>query len=123
MVLGVQGLAPYWFEVDVAAFVSEHGEFSTRLEAEVDLFLTQRLILQPRAEVNLAAQHVSSAGVGSGLNSAEAGLRLRYEVRREFAPYVGFSWQRKFGETADLARGQGEEPLRWSLVAGAKFWF
>lgn len=122
-VLGVQGLAPYWFEVDAAAFVSDDGDLSARLEAEIDLFLTQRLILQPRAEINLAAQDVSDYGIGSGVSTAEAGLRLRYEIRRRFAPYIGISWRRKFGDTADFAREAGEDRVRWSLLAGVRLWF
>jgi copper resistance protein B len=116
-------LAPYWFEVDAAAFVSDDGDLSARLEAEIDLFLTQRLILQPRAEINLAAQDVSDYGIGSGVSTAEAGLRLRYEIRRRFAPYIGISWRRKFGDTADFAREAGEDRVRWSLLAGVRLWF
>jgi len=122
-VLGIQGLAPQWFEIDAAAFVSDDGDLSARLEAEYDLFLTQRLILQPRAEMNLAAQDVSSYGVGSGVSTVQAGLRLRYEVRRQFAPYVGISWRRKLGDTADFAREAGDDVGVLSLVAGVRLWF
>ena len=122
-VLGVQGLAPYWLEVDAAAFVSEDGDLSARVEAEYDLFLTQRLILQPRAEMNLAAQDVSDYGIGSGVSTVEAGLRLRYEFRRQFAPYVGVAWLGRFGETADLAQRHGEQRNAWSVLGGVRFWF
>lgn len=122
-VLGVQGLAPQWFEIDAAAFVSDEGDVSARLEAEYDLLLTQRLILQPRAELNFAVQDVSSYGVGSGVSTVEAGLRLRYEIRRQFAPYVGISWRRKLGDTADFARETGEDVGVLSLVAGVRLWF
>lgn len=122
-VLGVQGLAPYWFEVDAAAFISDDGDVSARVEVEYELLLTQRLILQPRAELNFAIQGVPENGVGSGLSSAEMGLRLRYEIKREFAPYVGVSWERAVGETADFARADGEDPSRVSFVAGLRLWF
>lgn len=122
-VLGVQGLAPQWFEVDAAAFVSDEGDISARLEAEYDLLLTQRLILQPRAELDVAVQDVSGYGVGSGLGRVAAELRLRYEIRREFAPYVGISWRRKLGDTADFAREAGEDVGVLSLVAGVRLWF
>lgn len=122
-VLGVQGLAPYWFEVDAAAFVSDDGDVSARIELEYELLLTQRLVLQPRTELNFAVQDVPENGVGSGLSTAEIGARLRYEIRREFAPYVGVSWERAVGETADLARTDGEDPSSVSFVAGVRFWF
>src|SRR3546814_8771927 len=88
-VLGVQGLAPYWFEVDGALFLSDKGDVTARIEAEYDLRLTQKLILQPAAELNFAAQDVPELGVGSGLSTAELGLRLRYQFVPEFAPYIG----------------------------------
>ena len=122
-VLGVQGLAPYWFEVEAAIFVSGEGDASARFEAEYDLLLTQRLILQPRTELNFAIQDVEEAGVGSGLSTAELGLRLRYEIRRQFAPYVGVSWERAVGETADLARADAESVGAVSAVAGVRLWF
>lgn len=122
-VLGLQGLAPYWFEIDAALFVSGHGDVSARIEAEYDLLLTQRLILQPRTELNFAVQSVDELGVGSGLSTAEAGLRLRYEFTRQFAPYVGVNWTRSVGETADFARADGEDPGALSFVAGLRFWF
>ena len=122
-VIGFQGVAPYFFEVTAQLFVSEDGDFSTRLEAEYDLLITQKLILQPAAEVNVSAQRVRELDVGPGFNDVELGLRLRYEVVREFAPYIGVSWERKLGETADIAREHGEDPSDLSLVAGVRFWF
>ncbi|MDB5455790.1 MAG: copper resistance protein CopB [Caulobacter sp.] len=121
--VGFEGLAPYWFEVSGAAFLSNKGDLSGRLEGSYDQRLTQRLILQPRAEFNLAASNDMATGVGSGLSDAELGLRLRYEIRREFAPYVGVTYDRKFGGTADHARaaGQGVEDTR--LVLGLRAWF
>lgn len=122
-VLGFQGLAPYFFDVTAQLFVSEDGDFSARLEAEYDLLITQKLILQPVAEVNASAQRVSEIHVGQGINNVELGLRLRYEFAKEFAPYVGVSWERKLGETANIARGHGEDPSDLAFVAGVRFWF
>jgi len=122
-VVGVQGLAPYLFEIDAAAFVSGHGDVTARIEAEYELLLTQRLILQPRAELNFALQDIPELETGSGLSTVETGLRLRYEIRREFAPYVGVSWERSLGDTADFARAAGEDAGVLSFVAGVRFWF
>lgn len=123
LVLGLQGLVPYQFEVDAAAFVSHEGDVSARLEAEYDLLITQRLILQPRAEINLAVQEVRELGIGSGVSEVDLGLRLRYEFAREFAPYVGVQWARKLGETADFARDAGESVEDLFLVTGVRLWF
>ena len=122
-VLAMQGLAPYWFEIDVSAFISNEGEVSARFETDYDLLITQKLILQPTAEINLAAQSVRERGIGSGVNDVELGFRLRYEFERKFAPYVGISWERKIGETADLARHHDEDVESLSLVTGIRFWF
>lgn len=122
-VLGVQGMAPYWFEVQAAAFISDDGDVSARFEAEYDILLTQRLIAQPLFEVNLAAQDVEELDIGSGFTDLELGLRLRYEIRREFAPYIGVSYERKLGETADLAEAEGEDKDSFAIVAGVRFWF
>ena len=121
--LGIEGLAPLWFEVDATAYLSEDGDLSAKVEVEYDLLLSQRLILQPRFETSIALQEVEAYGVGQGINDIELGVRLRYEIRREFAPYVGFSWSRKLGETADLAEDEGEEIGVASFVAGFWFWF
>lgn len=123
LVVGVQGLAPYWFEVDVAAFLSNEGEFSARAEAEYDLRLTQRLILQPRAEINLSAEDVPELAIGAGLTNAELGVRLRYEIRREFAPYVGIEWSSNFGDTRDYVEANGEDAEATRLVFGIRAWF
>lgn len=117
-VVGFKGLAPQWFEVEGNAYLSEDGDVSFRLEAEYDLLLTQRLILQPRLETNAAVQEVGDYGVGSGVNDVILGLRLRYEIRREFAPYVGVSWNRKLGKTADMA----EDEQFTAVVAGIRAW-
>ncbi|MDY0213202.1 MAG: copper resistance protein B [Desulfuromonadaceae bacterium] len=120
---GVQGLAPLWFEVDATAYVSEDGDISASLEAEYDLLLSQRLILQPRFATSIAVQEVKKYGVGRGINDIELGLRLRYEIRRKFAPYIGVCWNRKIGDTADLAEADGEDTSVVSFVAGVRMWF
>ncbi|MGD2131607.1 MAG: copper resistance protein B [Maricaulaceae bacterium] len=122
-VLGVQGLAPYWFELDAAAFVSEEGDVTSRLEAEYDLLLTQRLVLQPRAEAEIAFQDVEERGLGSGVTGVDLGLRLRYEIRRELAPYVGVEWSRLLGDTADLARAAAESDEETVFILGVRAWF
>ena len=122
-VLGFQGLAPYFFEIDGAAFLSTKGELTGRIEAEYEQRITQRLILQPRVEANLSAQAIPELGLGSGLTSLQAGARLRYEIIREFAPYIGVEWQRDLGETARMTRAAGDDPGRVLLVAGLRAWF
>lgn len=122
-VIGFEGLAPYWFEVTPALFLSQDGDVSARFTASYELLFTQRLILQPRFEINAAAQKAEEFGVGSGINDAELGLRLRYEIKREFAPYIGVSWSNKFGETADIARSEGERTRDFAVMAGVRFWF
>jgi copper resistance protein B len=122
-VLGVQGLAPHWFEIDAAAFLSSEGDLSARIEAEYDQRITQRWILQPRAEVTIAASDAAEIEVGSGLSSLELGLRLRYEIRREFAPYAGIEWTRRFGDTRDLVEAGGGEAEDVRFVVGLKAWF
>ncbi|AKM10228.1 copper resistance protein B [Croceicoccus naphthovorans] len=121
--IGVQGLAPYMFEVDAAAFLSTKGDLTARIEAELDQRVTQRLILQPRAELSLSAQDVPELGIGAGLDSIELGLRLRYEFAREFAPYVGIEQEWKLDQSADYARIAGEDPSVTNYVVGVRFWF
>jgi copper resistance protein B len=123
LVLGIQGLAPYWFEIDAAAFLSSSGDVTGRIEAEYDLRVTQRLILQPQVELDWALQDVPELGIGSGISSAEAGLRLRYEIVPEFAPYVGIAYERAFGDTARFARAAGDDPGGLRLLAGVRIWF
>lgn len=123
LVLGVQGLAPYFFEIDAAAFVSDEGELTARVEAEYDLRLTQRLILQPRAEAVLSARDIPELAIGSGLSSVEIGARLRYELAREFAPYVGVEWSGGVGETRDLLRVRGDDPDEARIVVGIRAWY
>lgn len=123
LVLGLQGLAPYWWEVDAAAFLSTEGDLTARVEAEYDQRISQRLILQPRVEVEASAADIPELRLGSGLTHVEAGLRLRYEIAKEFAPYVGVEWSRELGGTADFTRALGGEPEHTSFVIGLKAWF
>ncbi|MBT8117558.1 MAG: copper resistance protein B [Gammaproteobacteria bacterium] len=123
LAFGVQGLAPYWFELDAAAYIGEAGRTAISLEAEYELLLTQKLILQPRIEADWYGKRDAARGLGDGLSDLSAGLRLRYEVRREFAPYLGVEWARKFGETEDFARSAGLDPNETRFVAGLRFWF
>lgn len=120
---GVQGLAPYKFEVSATAYIGESGRTAANLEAEYELLLTNRLILQPLVEVDFQGKDDPARGVGSGLSTAEAGLRLRYEFTRRFAPYVGVSYERAFGETADLRREESGSVEDTRLVAGLRLWF
>ncbi len=121
--VGAQSLLPYWFDLEGALFLSTKGELLARAEASYDLRLLQRLVLQPRAEVNLASQDSAATRTGSGLSSAEGGLRLRYEIRREFAPYVGVSWEKRFGKTADYWTAAGDSRHATTFVAGLRAWF
>ena len=122
-VIGFEGLAPGFFDVEGALFLSNKGELMARAEGYYDQRITQRLILQPRAEINLAAQSSRAIGVGAGLSDVELGLRLRYDIRREFAPYVGVQYKRAFGDTRRYLRDAGEDPGGWSLLTGVRFWF
>ncbi len=121
--IGVEGLAPYWFELTPTLFISDAGDVSARLTGTYDLLLTQRLVLQPRLELNAAVQDARRFGVRSGFNDIELGLRLRYEIRREFAPYIGVNWLRKLGNTADLAREEGDDVDALGFVVGLRLWF
>lgn len=121
--IGIEGLAPYWFEVEGALFLSDKGDVLGRAEAYYDERVTQSFVLQPRLEANFAAQDVRRDGIGSGLTDLELGLRLRYEKSREFAPYIGVSWERQFGDTARFARARGDDTGGFSFVAGVRTWF
>jgi copper resistance protein B len=120
---GVQGLAPYWFEVEATVYVGDAGRSAARLVGEYELLLTQRWILQPKLELNLYGKQDAQNQVGSGLSDVEAGLRLRYEIRREFAPFVGVVWSRRFGGSADFLRDAGEDVSDVQFVAGLRIWF
>ena len=123
LVLGVEGLAPYWIEVDAAAFLSDKGDVTARVEAEHDMRLTQKLILQPRVELDFAAQDMPRERIGSGISSAELGFRLRYQVVPQFAPYIGVNYERAFGNTRRFRRIDGEDLGGWQFVAGLRTWF
>jgi copper resistance protein B len=120
---GVQGLAPYWFELEATGYVGSSGRTATRFRADYEVRFTQRLILQPELEFNLYGKSDPARGIGSGLSDVQFGLRLRYEVRREFAPYLGIHWVRRFGTTADYARADGQPVFDQQFVAGFRIWF
>lgn len=123
LAIGVQGLAPYKFEMQATAYVGESGRTLARVEAEYELLLSARLILQPRVEINAYGKDDPQRGIGSGLGTSEIGLRLRWEWRREFAPYLGVVYERAYGNTADLRRVAGEATHDTRLVAGIRIWF
>ena len=122
-VAGIEGLAPGFFDVEAFAYLSNKGDVLLEFEGSYDQRITQRLILQPRVELNFAAQDVRENGIGSGLSTGELGLRLRYDIRREFAPYVGISYERRFGDTARFARAEGERRASTNFVIGLRTWF
>jgi copper resistance protein B len=123
LAIGVQGLAPWFFEIEATAYIGDAGRTAARFEAEYELLFTQRLILQPSVELNLYGKDDPERAIGSGLSDAQVALRLRYEMRREVAPYVGIAWVRRFGHTADLARASGEDASDLQALAGIRFWF
>ncbi len=122
-VIGFQGLAPYFLEVDTALFIGERGESAFRFEVEYELLFTQKLILSPELELNFYGQNDAELGLGSGLSDMELGLRLRYEIQREFAPYVGISWGKRFGNSADFALEEGHDTEDWQWVLGLRWWY
>lgn len=120
---GVQGLAPYWFDIEATGYLGPGGRTAARFKVEYELLFTQRLILQPEFEANLYGRRDPARGLGSGLSDASLGLRLRYEIRREFAPYAGVVWQRVFGGTADFRRAENKSVFERQIVAGVRVWF
>ncbi|MFJ4141007.1 MULTISPECIES: copper resistance protein B [Pseudomonas] len=120
---GIQGMALYNFEAEATAFIGENGQTAARLEGDYDILLTNRLILQPTAEMNFYGKNDPQRGIGSGLANTEVGLRLRYELVREFAPYIGVTWSRSYGKTADLASDEGEDTNEARFVVGVRMWF
>ena len=122
-VVGVEGIAPYWLHVTGQMFISDKGDLRARLEGSYDERITQQLIFQPRVELNFSAQDMPGIGVGAGLTSFELGARLRYEIRKEFAPYIGVEWSGRTGDTARYARLAGDKPNAVNFVAGIRFWF
>jgi len=123
LAFGYQGLAPYWFEIDATAYVGEGGRTALGMEAEYETLFTQKLILQTRGEVSVYGQDDAARGTGSGLSELALGVRLRYEIRREFAPYIGMEWAGKFGGTADYAKAASEPTSEMRAVAGIRIWF
>lgn len=121
--VGLESQLPYWFDLEAAAFMSDRGELIARVEGTYDLRLTQRLVLQPQAELRFSAQNIPDLNTGSGITHAELGLRLRYEIRREFAPYIGVSYERGLGGTATLLRASGEDVESATFLVGLRTWF
>jgi copper resistance protein B len=109
--------------VDASLFLGEAGQLGARLDAEYEYLFTQRLILSPEIELNLHRRDDEAVGIGAGLSDLSLGLRLRYEIRREFAPYIGVNWSKRFGQSADFAREDGEDVSDTQLVAGIRAWF
>jgi copper resistance protein B len=122
-VIGIEGLVPYSYQIEPSLFIDQNGAVSVRLAATKDLLMTQRLILQLRFETNAAVQRVEEFTTGSGLNNVEFGVRLRYDIRRGFSPYVGVSFDRSFGETATLIRQEGGSPSQVRFAMGVRMWF
>jgi copper resistance protein B len=122
-VIGLEGLAPGWFELETALFISQAGDVSANLTATHELLLTQRMILQPRLDFDAAVQSAETFGVGSGVNSIGLGLRLRYEISREFAPYIGVQWLRRLGETANISQRSRGSTEDIAVVFGVRLWF
>jgi copper resistance protein B len=120
---GVEGLAPYWFELEATGYVGSSGRTAARLRVNYDVLFTQRLILTPELEANLYGKNDPARRIGSGLSDVQFGLRLRYEVRRQFAPYIGVVWTRRFGSTADFARADRQAIFDRQWVAGLRIWF
>ncbi len=123
LAFGVQGLAPYWFEVDATLYIGDEGRSAFRVEAEYELLLTQKLILQPRLEANVYGKQDAANERGQGLSEVALGVRLRYEIRREFAPYIGIERVTRYGDTADLLQAAGKPTGETRFVAGLRFWF
>jgi copper resistance protein B len=122
-VVGVQGLAPGFIETELAAFVGSSGRLSARARGAYEMLITNRLVLEPEVELDWYSEDDPANGIGSGISGLEAGLRLRYIIRRELAPYIGLSWEKAFGDTADYIEADGGKSSDLQLVAGLRFWF
>jgi copper resistance protein B len=120
---GIEGLAPYWFELEITGYVGESSRTALRVDASYDMLITQQLILQPRFEANFYGKQDIERGLGSGLSDLSAAIRLRYEIRRELAPYIGIEWVNEYGDTKALTRAAGDDPNDTRIVAGLRFWF
>lgn len=123
LAIGFQGVAPYWFEVDTALFIGESGQVGLRFQAEYEWMITQRWVLSPEFEVNLHSKDDELSGIGAGLSDSQLGIRLRYEIKREFAPYIGINWNNKYGKTATFAKNEGEKASDTQIVLGVRAWF
>jgi copper resistance protein B len=120
---GVQGLAPYWFDVEATLYVSNGGRLAARVRATYDVRLSQRSALTPEIEANVYSKTDQAREIGRGLADVRLGLRLRYELRRDFAPYIGVVWSRKLGRSAEFARAAGQDAVNKQIVAGIRWWF
>ncbi|MDO6719175.1 copper resistance protein B [Psychrosphaera sp. 1_MG-2023] len=123
LAFGLQGLAPYWFEMDMTGYLGEDGNTAFSIEAEFELLLTQKLVLQPRFEIAFYGNNDEQNRIGSGLSTSAIGARLRYEFSRQFAPYIGVEWTNRYGQTAEYAELDGNKSNQTEYVAGIKFWF
>lgn len=123
LALGIEGLAPYWFDVELTGYVGEDGRLAARAKASYDMLFTNRLIMTPQIESNLYSKSEGSRGVGSGVSNVELGVRLRYEVQRKIAPYIGYVWERSIGNTADLKRAEDDAVSEGRFVAGIRLWW
>lgn len=123
LAFGFKGLTPYQIDVDANLFVGESGLLEASLDAEYEYMITQKLVLSPEIEVAFHNKDDRVAGIGSGLSAINLGLRLSYEARREFAPYIGINLAKKFGQTANFAEDEGEDTSDTQLVVGIRIWF
>ena len=121
--IGLKGIAPYFFETDASVAIGKNGHSKLSVSSEYEMMLTQQLVLSPEIEFTAYGKADEKMGVGSGLSSGELGLRLRYEIRREFAPYIGVNFSKKFGQTADFATAEGEGTSDTQVVMGIRAWF
>ncbi len=121
--IGIKGLAPYFFETDASLSFGKNGQTKLNASAEYEMMFTQKLILTPEIDLNAYSKDDPAMGIGAGLSNVEAGLRLRYEIKREFAPYIGINWNKMYGTTADIATANGIDPSDTSVVAGIRAWF
>ena len=123
LAVGIQGTAPQFIDVQATAYVGQAGHLAARLEFEHDLHITQRTVFQPLIELSLSGRNDPDRGIGAGLSTGEVGFRVRYEIKRELAPYAGVVWHRKLFGTGDAARARGGDAGGWHLVSGLRFWF
>jgi len=123
LAIGIEGLAPYWFELDSTVYLSDNGQIASLTEAEYELLLTQKLILQPRAELSIFGKNEADHEIGAGISDMALGVRLRYEISRQFSPYIGVEWEKSYGKTADYKRLSGEDDSETLVVSGIRFWF